>query len=121
MPDSLTWNNQSSINTITRAAGVTVTWTAANPNGSIIVSGYSLGPGAGFNCTAKASDGQFTVPPIVLLALPPSAINESDGINTPEGSLQVGYITAPVPFTATGLDVGIAISAISIAKSVTYQ
>jgi hypothetical protein len=57
----------------------------------------------------------------VLLALPPSAINESDGVDTPDASLQVGVITVPVPFTATGLDVGIAISAISIAKSVTYQ
>ena len=121
MPEQLTWNNESSINTITRAAGVTVTWTAADPASSVIISGYSMGPGVGFNCTAKASDGQFTVPPIVLLALPPSAINESDGIDTSEASLQVGVITAPVTFTATGLDVGVAISSIAIAKSVTYQ
>ena len=44
MPDPLTWNNQGSINTITRTAAATVTWTAADPNGSIIISGYSLGP-----------------------------------------------------------------------------
>jgi uncharacterized protein (TIGR03437 family) len=121
MPEPLTWNNESSINTVTRASGVTVTWTAADPASSVIISGYSNGPGMGFNCTAKASDGQFTVPPIVLLALPPSVINESDGIDTTEASLQIGVITAPVPFTATGLDVSVAISSIAIAKSVTYQ
>jgi uncharacterized protein (TIGR03437 family) len=121
MPEQLTWNNESTISTITRASGVTVTWTAADPNSSIIISGYSVGPGMGFNCTAKASDGQFTVPPIVLLALPPSLINESDGIDTSEASLQVGVITAPVSFKATGLDLGVAISSIAIAKSVTYQ
>lgn len=122
MPEQLTWNNQSSVNTITRANGVAVTWTAADPNSYIVISGASLSAsGAGFNCTAKAADGQFTVPAIVLLALPPSAVNESDGIDTSDASLQVGIVTAPVMFTASGLDFGEAVSSISISQSVTYK
>jgi hypothetical protein len=37
----------------------------ADPGGYVIISGWSLGAnggGAGFNCTAQATDGQFTVP-----------------------------------------------------------
>jgi len=125
MPEQLAWTNQSSMNNISRANGVTLTWSGADPNGYVIISGISFsasGTGsAGFNCTAKAADNQFTVPAIVLLALPQNAINESDGVNTSDASLQVGIATAPVMFKATGLDLALAIASFSIAQSVNYQ
>ena len=125
MPEQMTWTNQSSMNTITRANGFTVTWSGADPNGYVIISGISFsaaGPGsAGFNCTAKATDNQFTVPAMVLLALPQNAINESDGVNSSEASLQIGIVSAPVMFNATGLDLALAVASFSIAQSVNYQ
>jgi hypothetical protein len=125
MPQQLVWTNQSSMNTITRANGVTVTWSGADPNGYVIISGISFSASgigsAGFNCTARAADNQFTVPAIVLLALPPNAINESDGVNTSDASLQVGIATRPVMFSATGLDLALTVASFSISQSVNYQ
>jgi uncharacterized protein (TIGR03437 family) len=123
MPAPLTWTNQGSVNNITRANGVTVTWTGADPNSYVIVSGGSDGNGAdaGFNCTAKASDGQFTVPAIVLLALPASAVLYEDGQTQPEGSLSVGTAAPPVTFSAAGLNAGQASSSISFSQIVMYQ
>jgi uncharacterized protein (TIGR03437 family) len=124
MPSALTWTNQSSMNNITRANGVTVTWSGADPGGYVIISGLSLGANggnAGFNCTAEAASGRFTVPASVLLALPPSGVNESDGIDTSEGSLAVGIATPPVTLNASGLGVGQAISSFSFSQSVAYE
>lgn len=124
MPPALTWTNQSSMNNITRANGVTVTWSGADSGGYVLVSGISLGAiggAAGFNCTADAASGQFTVPPSVLLALPPSGVNESDGIDTSDAWLGVGIATPPVTLNATGLGLGQAISSSSISRSVAYE
>ena len=120
----LTWVNQSSINTITRANGVTVTWTGADPNSFVVVSGWSLstpGSSAGFNCTISASIGQFTVPALVLLALPPSYIIYEDGQSQPAGELMVGTLTPPVRFNATGLNLGLVTTSISLPQIVQYQ
>lgn len=124
MPQGLTWTNQSSLSTIMRSNEVTLTWSGVDPGEYVIISGVSLGingGGAGFNCTTSASADQFEVPPIVLLALPPSGVNESDGILIPEGSLSVGLATQPVSLNAPGLDIGQAVSSFTISQSVTYQ
>jgi len=146
MPEPLTWTNQSSYfcslsecSVVTRANGATVTWSGADPNGYVIISGSSwsqtitidsgngAGPGyfggvAGFNCTARATDGQFTIPPTVLLALPPSGLfYDNSNPAVPEGSLQVTSALPPVTFSATGLGIAQAISSISISQTVTYQ
>jgi hypothetical protein len=121
----LTWVNQSSINTITRANGVNVTWAGADPNSFVVVSGWSLstpGASAGFNCTVSAGAGQFTVPAVVLLALPPSYIIMEDGQSQPAGNLTVGTVTPPVRFSATGLNLGLVTTSISFPLSgVQYQ
>ncbi len=54
---------------------MSVTWKGADPQDTIIILGESYlddGTGAGFYCLARDTDGQFTVPPDVLLALPSS-------------------------------------------------
>ena len=116
--------NQKSVTTVTRADGVIVTWTGADPNGYVIVSGTSLsaaGPGAGFNCTTRAGAGTFTVPAAVLLALPPSAILEEDGQLQPEGALQVGIAAPVVPFSAAGLGIAQATTSVSFPQTVRYK
>jgi uncharacterized protein (TIGR03437 family) len=146
MPGPLTWANQSSysgdalgFNVVTRANGATVTWSGAAPDSYVIISGSSwsqnitidsgngAGPGyfggvAGFNCTARATDGQFTIPPIVLLALPSSGLlYDNSSVAIPEGSLQVTSALPPVTFSATGLGIALAISSTSISQTVTFQ
>lgn len=124
VPQTLTWTNQSSMSTITRGNGIDVTWSGADANGYVIISGGALGKnggGAGFNCTVEPSAGQFGVPSIVLLALPLSGVNESDGVVTSEGWLEVGIATKPSVFQAAGLGIAQAIASFSISQSVTYQ
>jgi len=71
-----TWTNQSSISSVNRSNGVTVNWTGGNPSAYVTISGSSSittpTVTAAFTCTARVSDRSFTVPSIVLLALPPS-------------------------------------------------
>lgn len=62
---------------VTRANGMIVTWTGGSSSaGYIKLSGSSAtnntyNTGAGFQCVVPASAGTFTIPPSVLLAMPP--------------------------------------------------
>jgi len=116
IPAALVWSNQSSISSVTRSQGVTVTWTGGDPKGVAVISGFAIQPnpqvGAMFTCTAANQAGTFTVPASVLLALPPSGT---------AGQLTVGGITAPVKFTATGLDTGYLLSVASSSQSIAFQ
>lgn len=126
---SLSWTNETSITTISRSSGVNVTWTGADPNGTVQITGYSVGgtstagaAGAGFTCTAPGIAGKFTVPSNVLLALPASADFSSSLLPVATGSLSVSSMSAPVQFTATGLDFGSAFTQAIVSNStVTYQ
>jgi hypothetical protein len=126
---ALVWTNQSSGSTTTviRANGLPITWTGGDPNGSIQINGTSFVfvnatfAGASFVCSAKTSAGAFTVPSVVLLALPAS------------GSISGGAISVPLPGTLTvsagvastasvpGLDFFTVSSAVGIGQSATYQ
>jgi uncharacterized protein (TIGR03437 family) len=87
----------------TRANGMMVTWNGGTGNVQIVVNGpldntYTNGRVA--FCTAAASAGTFTIPPYVLLALPPS--------NPP--AFSSGFILTSVtktPFSASGLGAGV--------------
>lgn len=78
VPQMVTWTNVPQLFTtpeISRNAGVSVTWKGGDPEDAIVVAGESSledGTGAGFYCLARDTDGQFTVPPDVLSALPSS-------------------------------------------------
>ena len=119
-PPPFVWTNQSSLATITRANGATFTWTGGDPAGYVTIIGSSAFYGAtttttgavAFTCTARVSDGSFTVPPIVLLALPPSASPAGVNFVTP-GSLGVTTFGSAETFKASGIDLG-AIGSFSI-------
>ena len=121
--NQLTWANQSSVGDITRASGQLVTWTGGDPNGFVLITGYSsngssaTSVGAGFSCYANVADGQFTIPANVLLALPPSV--SVSGV--PTGALLVGSTTTPKPFTAVGLDIGYILSSSNSLKNLNYK
>jgi uncharacterized protein (TIGR03437 family) len=122
LPPLFTWNEQPTITSVTRSNGVTVTWSGGSSSAYVIISGTStagatsggLPIGASFTCTAHVSDGSFTVPPAVLLALPPSG-------STLPGSLYVEtYDYAPFG-PPPGLDAAVVASFFLYGSSVTYQ
>lgn len=112
----LTWTNQATISTVTRANGVTISWSGST-NDFVQIGGesYSSGSnqvGAQFLCTAPASAGQFTVPASVLLALPTSGV---------PSILWVTQLTLGTPFTATGLNADIVWGKLQTTIPVTYK
>ncbi|HTQ53333.1 MAG TPA: LamG-like jellyroll fold domain-containing protein [Bryobacteraceae bacterium] len=127
--ENLQWTNEGAISSIDRASGVTLTWSGANPDDTIQIMGFSIAgtststaAGAGFTCTAPAGAGQFKVPAEVLQALPASASLGNDILSVATGFLGISQVSVPVPFTATGLDLGYALTEATITNAtVAYQ
>ncbi|PWU00287.1 MAG: hypothetical protein C5B51_25505 [Terriglobia bacterium] len=129
MPPPLVWTNQSSITTVNRASGVTINWSGGDPSGYVTIAGASTAYGAtaattvtvAFTCTARVSDGSFTVPPVVLLALPPSSSIPGSNIVTP-GTLVVSSYANPQTFgPPPGIEVAGIAAVFVYGGSVTYQ
>jgi uncharacterized protein (TIGR03437 family) len=123
----LDWTNESAINIIERASGQSVTWSGGNPNGTVMIEGYSAVPGTNpngsdtvggiFICYAPDSAGQFSIPPVVLLSLPPSGT--TGGISL--GAMIISNYTS-TSFSASGLDLGYASTSDVVFKlPVAYQ
>ena len=133
-PFSVNFNNPAPLNwtppsTITRANGATISWTGGDPNGYLTITGTSTYIGDSqansgsvtFLCTARVSAGSFTVPPPVLLALPPSSALSGTAIVLP-GTLSLGTTSLSATFQATGLSLGGGVvSTFSSSSSVVYQ
>jgi hypothetical protein len=109
----LSWTNMSSITSVTRASGQSITWTGGAPNSYVIINGSSSNStaAASFICYAPVSAGQFTVPSYVLLALPATSAN---------GSLAVENAVTGT-FTASGLTSGSLVSGVSFSLSPAYN
>jgi len=106
---SYTTSTLNSVTSVTRSQGLTVTWTPPrNSDPSLLmyiqISGYAFTPnfpyGAEFVCNVPLASGRFTIPPAVLLALPPQESSAS-----PRGELEIDLIITK-QFTAPGVDVG---------------
>jgi len=114
LPEPFAWTNRDAIASVSRANGVTVNWTGGSGYVTIIgISATAQSVGASFSCLAPASAGTFTVPPVVLLALPASAtaihIPGWIGTGGPLGVLTVENQPVTVqlnPNPPQGLDVG---------------
>jgi uncharacterized protein (TIGR03437 family) len=96
-----TLTNQGALASIIRSQGATVTWSGGFANGDVMVNGVGIGS-VNFYCNAPSNAGQLTIPPSILLALPPAG-----------GKLIVMNSTAPQSFTATGVDLGLATGVVS--------
>jgi uncharacterized protein (TIGR03437 family) len=125
-PASFTWTNQSSITSVNRSQGVTVSWTGADSTNGVFVTGFSLGGtdvnnlvGGVFYCHASGASGSFTVPPVVLLALPPSYT--IPGFPLATGLLAVTSMAPYQTFSASGLDFGYIESTVQAGESLAYQ
>jgi hypothetical protein len=123
LPAALTWTNQEAITTVNRAQGVQVTWVGGDPSSFVSIGGTSSGPGgkptATYYCVERVPALQFTVPPAVLLALPPTPPSSLADANS--GFMFVGSGGQYATFTATGLDKGYVLGSSLAAKSVKYQ
>jgi len=121
IPGNFTWSNEGSILDVTRANDLPITWTGADANGYVYVTGTSLDQnakiGSSFYCLERGSVGRLTVPSAILLALPPSGLIQ--GAAT--GTLAVGITSEPSRFTARGIDVGIFSYTSMNAKSLAYR
>jgi len=123
--DPLIWSNQSTIKTVIRSQGVTVTWTGGTPGDLVQITG--TGPAftvnvqplseASFTCLAHSEDGQFTVPPAVLESLPPNS-SLLPGIAT--GKLGVAGFTVQ-KFGGSNLDLALFIRIMTNDSQVIYQ
>jgi uncharacterized protein (TIGR03437 family) len=127
---AVTWSNAASISTVTRSNGLTVKWTGGQTGGYVGITGVSLTGVttnassylAGlFTCQVPASVGTFTVPPTVLLSLPPSSTTSEGGVTIPLGFLLLSNAAAPVSFTAPSLNVGVVEASVEDLLFVTYQ
>ena len=114
MPAPIVWTNMNRISTINRSQGVNVTWSGGAPGTFVVIQGSSSTPPATavttFACAAPVNSGQFSVPPSLLSAMPAGS-----------GDLVVRNVTFPVPFSASGLDLGTVFAEISWKLRVAYQ
>ena len=129
LPPPFVWTNQSSISTVNRAAGLTVTWSGGDPAGYVTIAGSSTAYGTNaastvtvsFTCTARVSDGAFTVPPVVLLAVPPSSALPGTTIVLP-GVLTVTSVGSAQTFQPpSGIEAAGMTSSFIYASSATFQ
>jgi len=126
LPANVTWSNKGAITTINRANGQTVNWTGGDANSYVQIYGYSIseisnkGQTGFFSCLERAGAGTFTIPASILLALPATPAGSLEGF-VPTAVLAIGRVSAPKEFTAPGLDSGIIVSTVQLAKTVQYQ
>ena len=138
LPGDFAWANQSAIaNPIPRASPLTVTWTGG-AGGLVVILGAALtrtaGTGAsatfsalGFNCTAAASAGSFTVPSNILQqlpAVPGDATGATFGLLSvfavPDISKGQGTFTAPLTGGGT-IDLGVLGYEVAFTKIMGYN
>jgi hypothetical protein len=98
---AFTWTNKPANNGIVqvnRSQGLTVTWSGGDPAGYVQIQGFSGNPTASmsFACNVATSNGTFTVPPSLLLAMPGNT----------GGSISLINFPVATQFTAPGLDIG---------------
>jgi hypothetical protein len=110
----LDWTNQTAGATINRGQGVQVSWTGGTPGSYVIIEGNSsndtIGANGNFTCIANQSALGFMVPGYVTSALPPGS-----------GTLEVDNVSTYAPFSATGLDFGIAFGISGTTVNSVYQ
>jgi hypothetical protein len=102
IPAALTWTNRDSITTVNRSQDLLVRWTGGDQSGYVTISGMSVGTSSGamFTCSERTNAGQFSVPSVVLSALPPSTTSEG----FPTGSLSLDSATQSKAINPSGCD-----------------
>jgi uncharacterized protein (TIGR03437 family) len=115
------WINRSQIFSVDRSQPLALTWGPAGLQGLMVVAGleYDLPTNTqrSFVCSASAGAGTFSVPAYILGTLQASRPN----VGQSTGILMLGTMAPPVPFSASGLNSGFGLGAVSSGKSVLFQ
>jgi uncharacterized protein (TIGR03437 family) len=120
IPQQVTWSNQAAVYTspIDRTKPLTITWSGGDSNGYVDIQGFA--PNATgtyfitFECAAPTSAGQFTIPPSILLAMPP-------GLN-PFANIQVSTFALPYSLgTVPGFDAALDVSTFQTSVPVVFK
>jgi len=123
VPRVVQWRNRGAISKIERSQGVTVEWRAAHRDSAILILAVNAdrfsGDSAMCLCMAPASDGRFTLPPLMLSNLPPTS--EENDISASYLVLVEMPAEPPVKIEARGLDAGFAAFVSASAKVVVYR
>jgi hypothetical protein len=117
------FDNRFAVGNVPRGQGVTVNWSGVDTGALVEIRGVSAPndpatPAVTFFCVEKASAGQFTIPPYVLLSLPAS------GSSTAAGGSALGLsvgVTGVARFTAPGVDAGLLRYSSVFGRSVSFQ
>jgi hypothetical protein len=117
------FDNRFAVGEVQRGQGVTVHWSGVDAGALVEIRGVSApsDPALGavtFFCVEKANTGQFTIPPNVLLSLPPS--DSSTTANASALGLSIG-VTGVVRFSAPGVDLGLLRYSSVFGRSVTFH
>jgi uncharacterized protein (TIGR03437 family) len=125
MAQPAVWTNGDAIGAsgVTRSAGLDITWTpGGDPEALISIGGNSrLGngqPGGTFSCSVKEKDagGHLTIPPFVLMVLPPSAVQNGQ----PTGVLTFIW-TSVNPLVLPEIDQGNIAAATGFTRTLNYK
>jgi uncharacterized protein (TIGR03437 family) len=114
----ITWTNRDQITTVDRTQPLTVNWSGT---GAVTVEGVSYdaptNTSTEFQCQAPAGSTSFTVPAWILANLPFSKIASPSS----QALIGISSVSAPVPFTASGLDSGAVVVVSGQEKFVTLK
>jgi hypothetical protein len=122
VPQSVNWTSQPQLlGNIPRSQDLTITWSGGGPDSTVVIFGGTAlpvnNPFVGeFLCSARAGDGQFTIPSYVLANVPATILPET----TLQSFLSVGSASS-ARFNARGLDAGYAFSLASAVQVVVFQ
>ncbi len=111
-PPAFAWTN-STVSTVSRSSGLKINWAGGDSNSFVDIVGFAGGNpifvngqpipsnvSMTFECQVPAAPGTFTIPPSVLLAMPPASGS------SPNGSISVSLQTLPAALTIPGVDLG---------------
>ncbi|HYL75808.1 MAG TPA: hypothetical protein VEU96_16480 [Bryobacteraceae bacterium] len=122
VPQPLTWTNRDQIMTVSRSQPLTISWTGGTDQQVGIVGfGEDLPTNAStsFVCVAQQGSTSFTIPPYILSNLPATRRNILQSKSV------IYFVSVPrsgaTPFTASGLDAGVAMFAYINGKTVVFQ
>jgi uncharacterized protein (TIGR03437 family) len=123
MPPAFTWSGRQGLNAVDRTQPLTLSWSGLPQGQSMAILGGNVdlpsNSSAQFYCLAPPNATSFTVPAAILGALPQSEANVllSKGVIY----LHSMPVANGVPFSAQGLDAGIAMSGYMIGKTVIFR
>jgi uncharacterized protein (TIGR03437 family) len=123
MPSAFTWTGRDALGLIDRTQALTLNWTGTPGGFQMFAAGGNVdnpsNSSALFFCSIPAGATSFTIPAPILSALPPT----QKFLGRSKGALYLGAwnLANPVSFSASGLDLGVVISAQISGKTVVYQ